>query len=234
MENEMNVYWACVEAEWMAATEPESVSKLFYEKYKFDKSEPHSILNQCPAFNSNLKNLFAIRSLYDFGFKIDGENVTSQSNAPLHQRLLVRSLNNRFFSFFNKYIFFTDAPSLDVTFYEHPYLEDNDISSRCIIPAGTYDIGKWFRNTEFPFFLKKEYSSFKINRGDIYSYIRFHTDDKIKFKEFRFNRTFNDFMSDSGILQNACPMGALSNYYKAFRSKKLILKEIKENLVEKK
>ena len=67
---------------------------------KFDKSNPQSILNQCPAFNSNLKNLFAIRSLYDFEFKIDGENVTSQSNTPLGQRLMVRSLNNRFFSFY--------------------------------------------------------------------------------------------------------------------------------------
>ena len=39
-------------------------------------------------------------------------------------------------------------------------------------------------------------------------------------------------MWDSGNLQNGCPMGTLKNYYKAFRSKKLIMKEIKENLVE--
>jgi hypothetical protein len=230
----MNVYWACVEAEWMAATEPESVSKLFYEKYKFDKSEPDSMLNNCPSFNGHLKNLFAVRSLYDYEFKIDGDNVTSQSNSNLDKRLVVRSLSNRFFTFFNKYIFFTDSPSLNVTFYEHPYLEDNDISSRCMIPSATFDIGKWFRPSEFPFFLKKEYNSFKINRGDIYSYIRFHTDDKIKFKEFRFNRTLSDFMWDSGNLQNGCPMGSLANYYKSFRSKKLIMKEIKENLVESK
>ena len=230
----MNVYWACVEAEWMAATEPESVSKLFYEKYKFDKSEPESILNYCPSFNGHLNNLFAIRSLYDYEFKIDGENVTSQSNPNLDRRLIVRSLKNKFFSFQNKYIFFTDAPSLNVSFYEYPYLEDNDITARCMIPAGTYDIGKWFRNSEFSFFLKKDYDSFKINRGDIYSYIRFQTKEKIQFKEFRMNPKLSDFMWDSGNLQNGCPMGSLANYYKAFRSKKLILREIKENLVEEK
>ena len=223
----MNVYWACVEAEWMAATEPESVSKLFYEKYKSDIE-----IRYCPSFNGHLNNLFAIRSLYDYEFKITGENVTSQSNPNLDRRLIVRSLKNKFFSFYNKYIFFTDAPSLNVSFYEYPYLEDNDITARCMIPAGTYDIGRWFRNSEFSFFLKKEYDSFKINRGDIYSYIRFHTEEKIQFKEFRMNQKLSDFMWDSGNLQNGCPMGALTNYYKAFRSKKLIMKEIKENLVE--
>ena len=53
----INVYWACVEDEWMRAESPEKVSKRFYERGIKDKDflNPAAI-NYCPSFNTELKN----------------------------------------------------------------------------------------------------------------------------------------------------------------------------------
>ena len=66
----INVYWACLEDIWMLADPPESVSDIFYKKYNFNRSEPTSLINYCPAFNDNLQNLFALKSIYDYNFNL--------------------------------------------------------------------------------------------------------------------------------------------------------------------
>jgi hypothetical protein len=185
----INVYWACLEDAWLLAEQPESVSSKFYNTYTFTRDEPQSNINYCPAFNDNLKNLYSLKSIYDFNFIVDGDNVSTDKYDQkfFDDHVVIRSLRKKFFSFQHKYIFFTDSPSLKTTFYEYPFLEDNNITSRCIIPAGTFDIGRWFRNTEFAFFLKNGFNEFKITKGEVYSYVRFHTEESITFKQFRFN-----------------------------------------------
>jgi hypothetical protein len=236
LNNSVNVYWACLEREWMLAEPPSSVSDIFYEKYNFKKEQqpPLSQIQYCPSFNGNLKNLFTLKSLYDYNFKIEDSNVVTgmYDQEFFNEHVLLRSQDKKFFSFVNRYIFFTDEPSLEVTFYEYPYLEDNNITQRCTIPSGKFDIGKWFRNTEFAFFLKDGFNEFKIEKDEIYSYVRFHTLKKINFKQFRYNNTFKNFVQDGIGLNRTKPLQRLESYYKNFRNKKLILQEIKNNLIE--
>ncbi len=235
LNNPINVYWACLEEEWMLAEPPSSVANIFYERYNFKKEQqsPASQIQYCPAFNGNLKNLFTLRSLYDYSFRIENDNVIADTHNQefFDEHVLVRSKDKKFFSFFNRYIFFTDEPSLEVTFYEYPYLEDNNITKRCIIPSGRFDIGKWFRNTEFAFLLKNEFNEFKIEKNEIYSYVRFHTARKIEFKQFRFNDNFRKYVQDGLHLSNITPLHTLENFYRFFKNKKLILKDIKDNLI---
>lgn len=228
----VNVYWACLEDNWMLAEPPESVSKIFYKKYNFNRSEPTSLINHCPAFNDNLQNLFALKSMYDYNFKIENNDVTSnlQDQKFFNDHVTIRSISNKFFSFKNKYIFFSDERSLKVTFYEYPYLEDNNITQRCIIPSGIYDIGKWFRNTEFSFFLKKEFNEFLIRKNEIYSYMRIDSTEQINFIQFRYNEKLNGYNND-GFNLTKNPLSTLKNYYDAFKNKKLILTEINKNLI---
>ena len=228
----INVYWACLEDIWMLADPPESVSDIFYKKYNFNRSEPTSLINYCPAFNDNLQNLFALKSIYDYNFKIENNNVTSDlyDQKFFNDHVTVRSVINKFFSFKNKYIFFTDEPSLKVTFYEYPYLEDNNITQRCIIPSGIYDIGKWFRNTEFSFILKKEFNEFLIQKNEIYSYMRIHSTEQINFIQFRYNEKLNGYNND-GFNLTKNPLATLKNYYKCFKNKRLILEEIRNNII---
>jgi hypothetical protein len=230
----INVYWASIEKEWMLARSPESVSSLFYKKNLIDPNNRNSQINYCPAFNNHLKNLYAIRSLYDYEFHLDNGNIISKDYDQefYNDHVLIRSYDKRFFSFKNSYIFFTDETSLKTSFYEFPYFEDNNITKRCIPVAGQFDIGKWFRGTEFAFYLKEGFNSFKIERDEIYSYIRFHTDEKIKLIEFNYNDKLRQFNQERfEAISKVSKLKSLENYYMMLRHKKLILKEIKENIL---
>ena len=229
----ITVYWACIEDDWMLGEEPDPVASKFYKNYNFDKNEPRSFINYCPSFNGNLKNLYNLRSLYTYDFKINSDGLLTTDKFDqrfFDEHVVIRSLKNKFFSFKNRYIFFTEEPSLKVTLYEYPFLEDNNITERCIIPAGVFDIGKWFRNTEFAFFLKKDFNEFKIEKDEVYAYVRFHTEEKIKFVQFRYTQRLGEFNNDGFNLSRSF-LKNLENYYKAFKNKKLILKEIKENIL---
>lgn len=228
----ITVYWACVEDQWMLANEPQSVSSIFYSKNLIDNNQGSKI-NHCPAFNKNLKNLYTLQSIYEYDFHIDESGIsTSKYDQKFFQdHVVVRSLQKRFFSYQTKYIFFTDAPSLNVTFYEYPFLENNNITTRCIPVAGQFDIGKWFRNTEFAFYLKSEFDQFKIERNEIYSYLRFHTEEKINFVQFRHNEKLESYVGDGFALTFGHFLKNLEDFYKLFKNKKAILKEIRDNLV---
>ena len=230
----INVYWTCIEKEWMLASTPDTVSATFYKKDFIDPDERGSMINYCPAFNDNLKNLYVMRSLYDYEFRLENGTLRSDNYDQefYDDHVLIRSYKKRFFSFKNSYLFFTDSPSLITTFYEFPYLEDNNITRRCIPVAGKFDIGKWFRGTEFAFYLKEGYDSFKIERNEIYSYMRFHTDEKINLLEFNYSDKLKQFNQERfDAISKVSKLKKLENYYNMFRHKKLILKEIRENLV---
>lgn len=230
----INVYWTCTEKEWMSATPPDTVISTFYKKNLVDDGNRSSQINYCPAFNDNLKNLYAIRSLYDYEFCMNNGHLSSTNYTQefYDDHVLIRSYEKKFFSFKNSYIFFTDAPSLKTTFYEFPYLEDNNVTQRCIPVAGQFDIGKWFRGTEFAFYLKQGYDSFKIERGEIYSYVRFHTDEKINLVEFQYSDKLKQYNQERFEAISKMPrLKKLENYYKMLRHKRLIVKEIKENIL---
>jgi hypothetical protein len=230
----INVYWACIEKEWMLATPPDPVASVFYKKDLIEEGNRSSQINHCPAFNDNLKNLYAIRSLYDYEFTLTNNTLWSDNYDQefYNEHVLIRSYEKRFFSFKNSYMFFTDAPSLKTTFYEFPFLEDNNITKRCIPVAGQFDIGKWFRGTEFAFYLKQGYESFKIERGEIYSYVRFHTNEKINLVEFQYSDKLKQYNEERFEAISKVPrLKKLENYYKMLRHKRLIIKEIKENLI---
>lgn len=228
----ITVYWACVEDEWMAAKEPDSVAFNFYKKDLLDHSTELSSVAPCPGFNSNLKNVFALRSLYDYSFTVSPGGISAEkyNQQFFETHVLVRSLEKRLFSFRNRYIFFTDSPDLEVTLYEYPYLEDNNITKSCIPITGKFNIGKWFRNSEYAFYLKKDCNTFTIEKDEIYSYIRFHTEEPIVFKQFKYTATFDDYQKDCYSLTKL-GLKQLNKYYSTFKIKNLILRDIKDNLI---
>jgi hypothetical protein len=234
----INVYWACMEEEWIKATEPESVSKRFYNLgIKNKLSSAGDAINYCPVFNKSLKNTYAIKSIYDYSFKIqDNQCISPHYNQKFFDdHVLIRSLDKKFFSFTNGYIFFTEEDSLMMDAYQYPVFEENEITKRCMIIPGSFDIGKYFRNLEFAFILKKDFDEFVVNDKDVLYYLKFHTEEKINFKEFKMNedlmkmtrqvRMVNAFTSNRKDI-------SIDLWYNKFRGKKYILNKIKENLID--
>ena len=234
----MNVYWACMDKSWLRAEKPENVLKLYFQSDRYEANNSDLNLQYCPGFKDSLKNVYAVRSIFDYSFSVEDNNISS----PMHDQqffqdhVLVRSMDKRVFSFMTNYLFFTDEKSLEMTAYEYPFFEENNITKSCIPIQGKFDIGKWFRPTEYSFYLKENVNEFKVENKEIMFYLRFHTNEKINFKQFRVNdkiRSFvNENVNSAFYLNNRVSKeGGIESFYKLMKTKKMILKEIKDNLL---
>lgn len=231
----INVYWACIENEWIRAQAPIPVSSIFYNDKKYDKQYPDVNMHHCPAFNNHLSNMFALRSLYSYKFNVDSSNITSPDYDQefFSRHVNIKSIEKRLFSFNQSFIFFTDAKSLPVTLSLPPYLENNNISARCMVLPGELDIGKWFRNTDMAFYLKEPYSEFCIEEGEVFAYMKFHTSEKINFIQYRQTDKLNSMLLDTiRSKNNKKKVFSMEKFYSLFNTKKIILKEIKENILD--
>lgn len=236
MAKPITVYWACWEDTWMRASKPELVSKRFYSKgIKDTELRSNMGINFCPAFNRSLKNLYAVKSVYDYSFTIENNRCVSElyDQKFFDTHVLIRSLEKRLFSFNNKYLFFTDEKSLEMTALLHPTFEENAIAERCMPISGSFDIGKWFRPLEFPFILKKEFDKFVLNDQDVMYYVKFHTDKPIVLKQFFVSDRLVHFINGTLATTHSklSKLGTLDDIYALFKPKNLILKEITQNLL---
>ena len=229
----ITVYWSSLEDEWLRAKEPEAVYKDFLK----DKKNFESTIAMCPAVKDYTKNTFSLKSIYDYEFEInkDLNDATSQlyDQVFFNKHVEIRSIENKFFSFSQRLVFFTEEQSLNMSLGILPYFEDNEITKRCTLIPGKLDIGKWFRIIDYAFFLKNNINSFKINEGDVYQYIKFETDQKIEFKQFKSTDLINKYILDIASSKNyrKSKIRDLSEFYKTMKHKKYIIKEIKNNLL---
>jgi hypothetical protein len=114
-----------------------------------------------------------------------------------------------------------------------PYFEENNITDRCIVIPGELDLGKYFRNTDLAFYLKKDQDEFCIEEGEIYCYMKFHTNKKINFIQYRQTDKLNQLLIDTiNAKQNKKKVFSMETFYSMFRTKKIILEEIKKNILE--
>jgi hypothetical protein len=229
----ITVYWSSLEDEWLRAKEPEAVYKDFLK----DKKNFESTIAMCPAVKDYTKNTFSLKSIYDYEFEInkDLNDVTSQlyDQVFFNKHVEIRSIENKFFSFSQRLVFFTEEQSLNMSLGILPYFEDNEITKRCTLIPGKLDIGKWFRIIDYAFFLKNNINSFKINEGDVYQYIKLETDQKIEFKQFKSTDLIYKYILDITSSKNhrKPKIRDLSEFYEIMRHKKYIIKEIKNNLL---
>jgi hypothetical protein len=227
------VYWACNEIEWLRAKEPKPIYKNFAKSI----NDKNTMIELCPSIKDYMKNIFAINSLYDYNFEIsnDENNVKSSlyDQKFFDRHVMIRSQIDRLFSFSQNFIFFTEEKSLKMSAGISPFLEDNNITKRCITIPGIIDIGKWFRVIDFAFYLKKDYDNFEIKEDEIFQYIKFDTKEKIIFKQFRVNEKISNYLLDiiNAKSSRINKSRILDSYYSMFNHKKNIIKEIKNNLV---
>lgn len=227
----INVYWSCIEDEWLRAVNPIPVYNSVIDQGHFSDANVH----RCPAFSNSLKNTFCLKSIYDYTFEVKDNSIWSKDyDQNFYDRhVLVRSMKDRVFSFQQYFTFFTEEDSLLMTGNLQPFLELNDINDRCLVIPGTFDIGKWFRNIEFSFHLKSNFSEFKITEGETYSYVKFHTEEKVNLIQYRHSEKLASILREQMYVRNNTPrLRNLVAYYKMFKTKKIILEEIKKNIVQ--
>jgi len=231
----LNVYWASCDKNWLLQKKPDLVNAKLNDLNLQTNDDRVSEMNRCPALIEELHNTYNLYSIYDYEFNVNVETNNIHTDYYdqdfFNKYVFIRSVKDKLFSYKQCFVFFTDADKLDASFCKFPFLEENEITKRCKIIPGKYDISKWFRPIEMAFFLKKEYSSFKVSKEDVMHYIQFHTKEKIKLKQFVFTEKLREYANTCGASSNF-RLKSLENYYKIFRLKKLILKEINDNLLD--
>lgn len=233
---EIIIYYSIDHTKSLAAPRfetPTSLGSSFFANKK-DKDYPYKM---CPSFHQFIKNVFVLKSPYTYDFNIKGSEVESDlyDQVFFDNHMIVRSIPSQLFSLEPHLIFFTEEDSLNMSL-EHPWLEDNSYTQKCITIPGIINIGTYFRAIDFAFHLKKEFKNFSITEGDIFYYARFHTDHKIKFQRFMSTPKIDEYRNYiSHIKTNRVyklkSLDYFYSFFKKFDYKSHILKEIKENLI---
>jgi len=113
-------------------------------------------------------------------------------------------------------------------------LEDNSIVNSTIIIPGKMDIEKYFRGVEFAFHMKQNCYEITFKRKEVYSYIRFHTNKKLQFKQFFWTPELTYFhdliLAGKDFKYDLMNLEYYYNIFYRLNFKKKILKRIKENL----
>ena len=211
------------------------------------ESEGHdgASYNKCPAFFNELINVYGIKSVYDYGIQLEGDEISTSTPIKMSKEIeqaffrnhaMVRSIKGRLFSFHHALVFFTETPSLIMS--QLPaFMEDNNIVKNTICIPGQFDIGKYFRSLDFAWHFRKGCNTIEFSRKEISFYLRFHTKEKIKFQRFLFTPelvNLNEIMIQTkGMKKPDVISKALNFYYNIFDKynfKNKMLKIIKENL----
>ena len=220
----ITIYWCLNDDEWLRAKTPEPIYKGFVKEPKNQKND----ITLCPATKDYMKNIFSLKSIFSYDFKIDNiegnDTITTSmyDQKFFNDHINIRSQTHKLFSFTQRFCFYTEEKSLLMSAGILPFLEDNNITKRCTVIPGTFDIGRWFRQIEFAFYLKKDYDEFKIEEDEIYQYIKFHTKEKIIFKQFRVNSEIHSLILDIDRAKNSRipKFRSLEEYYLMLKNKK--------------
>lgn len=227
----INVYWACLNEEWMRMEKPKPVLPNFLNN---NENLIETGVASCPSFKDFFKNTYSLKSIYNYNFKIENNFVSSNKYDQkfFDKNVNIRSISEKTFSFNLWNIFISESNSLKMTLLP-PFLEDNNITKRCIPFSGEYDIGKWFRNLDFAFKLKNDYDSFVIENNEIYSYIKFDTKEKINFIQYRHTEEIGSYLIDTMNARGYKKFArSLDEYYDIFKIKSGLIKKIKLNTLE--
>ena len=191
--------------------------------------------NRCPAFVDELKNLYGMKSYHDYAVEFINGGVTSQDYDQefFDNHFKIKSLDGNLFEFYMNIIFFTEDASLEMSLLP-AYLEDNSVVNNTIMVPGKIDIGKYFRLLEFAFHMKQNCNEIIFNRKEIYFYVKFHTKEKLQFKQFLWTPEMNQIdrlmMAAKSFKYDIMNLKYYYNIFYRFNFKKKILKIIKENL----
>jgi hypothetical protein len=229
MKGKVNVYWAIddrvIPSLALLASSPDSVI------FEFAKNNKNHEYTKCPAFIREYNNTFSYKSLYDFEIDIDPETIEPTDKSTTPPQLFVRNKTSKHFSLNPHIIFFSDE-SLEMSQIPSS-LHMNNFTDNTNVFSGRYDIGKWFRPLNVDFILRTP--NIKVKKGDPLFYLKFNTDKKVNFINFKFNIEIEKIMNSCINLKFIQPGYNFKKLYNLFLQigyRKKLLKEIKSNLVK--
>lgn len=229
----MKVYWAPLDNKEV------NLTLAYYEPTRLSNNIPVDLRDsgyyKCPAFMETVKNTFVLKSPISLDIDFNpSRQLASSSNEQLYnlKARIDDATDHRIVQFGFNYLFFAEKP-VKMT-QMHPYLHHNTFTENGNTLLGEFDIGRWLRPLQASFIIdpsKKDYS-YRIKRSDIYSYIRFNTDEKIELVNFDITPKIEQIadsclqMKQSGH-GKSFPLDFCYQSFILYKRRQAIMKEIK-------
>lgn len=239
----MIVYWAPWTIKHLTFVEYPEVTRLAKSSFGNLKNvtEIGRSYHRCPAVQDYVKNVFELRSPVDFEIIRNPDGVGFHTNHYSqdfwNDFVYVRDNNTLSFNIF---YFFIPESNLTIE-SSSAHFTDNDFTNKTMIIPGKFDAYRWMRPIQCSFVIKSDVDRIKINRGDPLIYIRMVTDDNIKLKKFMCSEHLAKIISDNLMIKhkNAAlmpytPVKMIEwyNMFETSRIRKVIMNEVKQNILE--
>jgi len=191
---------------------------------------------QCHAFLSSIKNTFVLKLPFNVTFGIDSDLGVfpidgDTENMNFVSRKQPSVVNAETFAIRGNWIFWSEEPLIMTSspaYYHPPVFEGHYV-------GGSFDIGKWFRPIEGACQLNPNVNTVSVKRNDPLAYVKFHTDEPIKFKRFYLNSEIEELSRGCVNYKRHEPHKSLPYLYSKFTDKglnKVVTTAIKRNVVE--
>jgi len=240
MADEITIYWAPGSFNSFSLS-----SDLLY-------SEPISILDKllksktsgagiamCPATRGLLSNTFALQSNIDDEFEINSAAFSELNTSLGESKIFFSQPRETSFpehinvTYNMSWLFFASEP-VEMKLIA-PYFPAKGICDGSLFSPGSFDIGKWYRQTNLDWHIPESTELISIKEDQELAYLEFKTDKKIKFQRYVVSPRLSaiaDELSKSHIKYGKrWAMGKKYDLAKKSGIRELVLSEIKKNLV---
>ena len=190
---------------------------------------------KCPAYTELSRNTFVLKVPMDYRLEIENGNVTTKDHDQsfFNSYLCLREMKNNVIQATIPYLFICGEPL--IINMSHPYLHCNEVTKSGNILGGEYDIGRWARPLNLALLLHDDTKELNMVKGEVFSYIKFRTNEKIKLKKFDYSKEIDLLINDCVFLKHSSrsviPLKACYDSYIRYNYHKRIMKEIKKNLI---
>jgi len=204
------------------------------DKIEFDAAGRGNNFFYCPAFSGFTRSTFVLTNPITTHFELDGTNliskeknyITSSAFRPssiVNRRMIEYGLQWAFFSEDDVEMMITD------TYFEEP----KHAKYGNLIP-GKFNISKWFRLINLEYCLHTNVNEFRAEKDEAMAYVHFHAPNPVKLVRFEITDALRQHASTGGkssVWESWVPLAARYKRFLAARSNKIILKEIKKNIL---
>ena len=191
----------------------------------------------CPAFTNFAKNVYALENPITTSLVID-ENKTIKYKSEDYIKSWIahpESVKGQtLFVYDLQWVFFTEEDDLMMKLTS-PYFSNSEHMRYGSVVPGQFNIGKWFRNIGLEYNLWNNVNEFTVKKGEDLAYVEFLTDKKVELVRFKLNldlKTYLESTSSSSGWEKKIPLAERYARFKRTRMKELIMKEIKNNIVD--
>jgi hypothetical protein len=189
----------------------------------------------CPSFTGLAENTFVLENPIAGSYKIVNNQVGAHDetfiNAWTEHASSMEGYN--MLSYGMKWVFFTEE-DIEMMLVS-PFFGNAEHLKYGNVMPGKLNISKWFRYINLEYILHKGVKEFKVNKGESLAYVVFNTNKKVNLKRFEMNDKLHSYGQATGTSTTWEPWVPLATRYKRFmesRTNKLVLNEIKKNLVD--